>query len=155
MEVAELCTRDVVTAFEDETVLDVARRMRENHVGTVVVVEPSGGGARPVGILTDRDIVVSQIAEGARALDKLHVGDAMSRSLTTVGESEMVSRAIERMQRDGVRRMPVVDDDHHLVGILAFDDVVEHVTDQMQRLSRVVSSEIAREMDRDRPTSPD
>ena len=70
MTVGELCTREVVVAKKDDGLLDVARRMRDHHVGSVVVIEDSVRSPRPIGILTDRDIVTNVIAAkpGSRSL---------------------------------------------------------------------------------------
>ncbi|MEW6544278.1 MAG: CBS domain-containing protein [Nitrospirota bacterium] len=109
----------VHTAPRDISVRDVARLMTARGVGAVVVVD----GPSPVGIVTDRDIVVRVTAAG---LDPAYVlvGAIMSAPLVTVPESESVEAAIVVMGRHGVRRLPIVDEAGHLLSILTLGDLL-------------------------------
>ena len=129
MNVYELCQRHVVTVRRHEELATAARMMRERNVGCLVVVEAMGpgGGERPIGLLTDRDIVTNAIA-GANEWRGIVVDDAMSRHPVTVWSSSSLEDAHQRMRNGGVRRVPVVDDRGRLVGILALDDIFEHVS---------------------------
>jgi len=129
MNVYELCQRHVVTVRRHEELATAARTMRERNVGCLVVVEAigAGGGERPIGLLTDRDIVTNAIA-GANELRGIVVDDAMSRHPVTVGSSSSLDDALQRMRNGGVRRVPVVDGRGRLVGILALDDIFEHLS---------------------------
>ncbi|MPY86109.1 MAG: CBS domain-containing protein, partial [Actinophytocola sp.] len=80
MRLAGLCTTDVVTAMPTERIVDIASRMREQHVGDVVIIA-SGADWRPIGILTDRDIVVTAVAERAEEIETLRATDIMSTDL--------------------------------------------------------------------------
>jgi CBS domain-containing protein len=129
MNVMELCQRHVVTVRRHEELVVAARMMRERNVGCLVVVEPAGvgGGERPIGMLTDRDIVTSAIA-GASDLRGLVVEDVMTRHPATLWTSSTVDEALQRMRASGMRRVGIVDDRGRLAGILALDDIFEHIS---------------------------
>jgi predicted transcriptional regulator len=74
MTVNDICTRPAITAHPDETIAEAARRMRDKHVGDLVVADIQ---QRPIGLLTDRDIVVSAVAQSPDKLESLLVGDLM------------------------------------------------------------------------------
>jgi CBS domain-containing protein len=113
MTVGDVCTRAVVTATPDETVADAARRMRDHHVGAVVVVDGERRD-RPTGILTDRDIVVSAVAQSPDRVASLLVGDVMTRELITTRPSATLRSALSTMHSRGIRRLPVVSGDGRL-----------------------------------------
>ena len=119
--------------------------MRQHHVGDVVVVEQRGGINVPVGLVTDRDLVVEIMAP---AIDQavITVGDIMTSDLVTVKESAGVSETIEYMRVKGVRRVPVVSENGGLLGILALDDLLELLSEELLSLSRLVRHEQKREM---------
>jgi CBS domain-containing protein len=142
----QICSRDVVAATRDTTVQEAARLMRRHHVGTVVVVEKQNGVSRPVGIVTDRDIVVEV---NAVDLDPhaLTVGDIMSSELASVNEEDGLMSALEVMRLKGVRRLPVTDMRGELVGIVSIDDLLEPLTRQVTELARIVGRERQREIE--------
>jgi CBS domain-containing protein len=135
MFVSQVCERDVVAVMREASVLEAARLMRERHVGNVVVLEIVDGRAVPAGILTDRDIVVSGVAVAPERLSTLRVEDLMTPHPVKVWENDTLDTAIEAMNRNGVRRLPVVDHEGELVGVISFQDVVTRLT---RKLSRVV-----------------
>lgn len=141
MTAGEFCNRVVVVARKDESLIDAARRMREHHVGDVVVVEDQQGRTVPVGIVTDRDIVVEILARSPQDIQRLRVGDVMGAPVITAQEQEDLVDAIKQMRSFGIRRMPVVDDQGALVGIIAFDDVVEFLADEMVDLATLLRRE--------------
>jgi len=119
--------------------------MRQGHIGSLVIVEQMNGGKRiPVGIVTDRDIVVEVIATG---LDPavITVGDVMERELVVGRESDSVLQTLEIMRFKGVRRLPTVDGEGQLVGIVTVDDILEVLSEEFSELSRIVAREQARE----------
>jgi CBS domain-containing protein len=144
MRVGEFCSREVVIVDREETIVEAARLMREKHVGDVVVVEERAGERFPVGIMTDRDIVVQLVATGI-ALDAVSIGDAMSFELVTAREEDGLLDTIRQMQLKGVRRLPVVDAHGALVGILSVDDVLELISEQLSGLVTVITREQERE----------
>ena len=130
----------VVPGFVADPVAEAAAQMRDQHVGNLVVVEPRGGALVPVGILTDRDIVVGVIAKGISP-DALTVGDAMTREMLTVREDSSLEFALREMRRYGVRRAPVVRANGDLVGIIAVDDILQHLAVQLGRLADLIRVE--------------
>jgi len=144
MAVGEICNREVVITAKAVSVVDAAKLMRSHHVGDLVVVEEKGGRKHPVGIVTDRDIVVEVVAAGVDP-DALKVGDIMGPEVATVRESEGLFEALRYMRDKGVRRMPVVDRDGGLVGILTLDDLLSLLAEEMTELAKLVSHERQRE----------
>lgn len=144
MAVGEICNRDVVVAEKALSVVEAAQLMRKHHVGDLVVVEDRGGRKHPVGIVTDRDIVVEVVAAGVNP-DALKVGDIMGPEMATVRESEGLFEALRYMRDKGVRRMPVVDGTGVLVGILTLDDLLSLLAEEMTELAKLVSHERHRE----------
>ncbi len=144
MAVGEICNREVVTAERTMVITEAARLMRTHHVGDLVVVETVDGRNRPVGILTDRDIVVEVVAGGVNP-EALRVGDIMGSELATVRESEGLFEAMRYMRDKGIRRMPVVDGAGGLAGILTLDDLLELLAEEMSELASLVTHERQRE----------
>lgn len=143
MSIGALCNREVIVTGADTSVAEAAELMRRYHVGDLVVLE-EGDQRRPVGLVTDRDIVVGVIAE---ALDPaaLTVRDIMTGDLTTVTEDEDFWDALAVMRRHGIRRLPVVDGRGALQGILTLDDALALISEAMADLVVLVSREADRE----------
>jgi CBS domain-containing protein len=152
MSVGEYCNREVVIAERSTSVREAARLMRKHHTGDLVVVERKGKENIPVGIVTDRDLVVEVLAEDA-PMDMLTVADLMSSDLATVREQEELWVVLNRMRSLGVRRMPVVSERGTLVGILTMDDAVELISEALSDMSQLVRREISEEVHR-RPPLP-
>ena len=148
MNVGEICNRTVVVAKRDMVLGEAAHLMREHHVGSLVIVDERGKGRVPVGIVTDRDIVVAVVAEGVDPR-KIALGEVMRPELVTVGEAESVSDALRLMRGRGVRRVPVLAADGTLAGIVTVDDLLEIVAEQLGQLVRAIATEQSREF-RDR-----
>lgn len=144
MAIGEICSREVVVVKRDETVKTAAKLMRQQHVGSVVVVEERSGKRLPAGILTDRDIVVAVVALGLDP-DAFQAGDVMSAELISVREDAGVAETTELMRMKGVRRLPVTDSGGALVGIIASDDLVSLLAEEMSALATMVSREHKRE----------
>lgn len=140
MSVGEYCNREVVVVERAEPVRDAVHLMREHHVGSVVVVEKSGDAARPLGILTDRDIVIEVLAEDVDPA-AVNIGDIMSADPVTVDESTTLLEALEVMRKQGVRRMLVVNAKGYLVGVLAVDDILELLGEQVAALVELIRTE--------------
>lgn len=145
MRIDEVCTGEVVDIPPEASIREAAHRMRVKHVGCLVVVDRPDGEGVPVGMLTDRDIVVSVVSPGIDA-DVLTVGDVMSRPVTTCGENDDLFEALERMRETGVRRLPVVNAAGGVVGLLSADDVVSALGWHLRELSRALTTEQVREM---------
>jgi CBS domain-containing protein len=143
--IGEFCNREVVVAARDTPVVAAAKLMRQYHVGTVVVVDEVNGNRRvPVGIITDRDLVVEIVAT---ELDPkaITIGDVMAAELVTARQTEGLAEAVEIMRCKGVRRLPIVGDDGHLIGIVSVDDLLGVLAEHMTDLTKIVSREQARE----------
>lgn len=137
MPVGAVCNYNVATISRDADVVEAAERMRTQHVGDLIVVEERAGGRFPVGIITDRDIVVAVVAKGAPAAS-VTVGDAMTVALLTVNKDNGIEHALREMRRAGVRRAPVVDEAGLLVGVLSIDDVIDHVAVQLGHIADII-----------------
>jgi len=144
MRIGKICTVKTIVCTLDESIQGAALLMRQHHVGDLVVVQVRDGEKIPVGILTDRDIVVSVIALGLDPAS-LEVGDVMSDDLLTTDESEDVYELIERMRLRGIRRVPVVNRDGALSGIVSADDLLEFLAQEMGELSRIASHQQSQE----------
>jgi CBS domain-containing protein len=141
MTIGSICKRNPVIAPKGESIVDAAKRMRMLHVGTVIVVEERGGKQVPVGILTDRDIVLSIVASDPEHLPFLSVNDAMSDELLTAPEETSLPDALTLMQERGVRRLPVVDRAGALVGIVTADDVIRFLAEEVGQVVKLMNHE--------------
>jgi CBS domain-containing protein len=140
MPVGEICVRDVIVCTRTTTIQEAARLMLQHNVGDVLIVDDSRGKRIPVGIITDRDIVVGIVAlklDPARTT----TGDLMKKEVVTVREDQGVFETIQHMRMNGIRRMPVVDRDGALVGILSIDDLIQLLAEEMSELAKLISKE--------------
>lgn len=140
MSVGEICNREVIVCRQNESLSEAVALMHDYHVGCVVVVADSGTKSKPIGILTDRDIVV-RVLHAMTDLATLRVSDVMSKELITARQNAEVFDSLELMRDKGIRRLPVVDSEDHLVGIITVDDLIELMAEQMIDLVRLSSRE--------------
>ncbi len=145
MTAGKLCVRTVVIVRKTDTIVHAAQTMRNHHVGSVIVVEERGTVRTPVGIVTDRDLVVGVLANAPEHLGSLLIGDVLVDPLVTAREDELVHDVIGRMRAHGVRRLPVVDAHGGLVGVLSFDDLVDFIAEEMSDLATLLQREQRRE----------
>ena len=122
----EIMTSTVKTASRNTSLKDVAAMMRDGDMGSIPVVE----NGKLVGIVTDRDIVVRSIAEGKDASSS--VADAMTTEIFSVRPDDFVFEAIRLMGDKQVRRVPVVDDEGSLAGIIAMADIALEMEDERE-----------------------
>lgn len=135
MPAKDMASDDVVTASGDDSVGDIAERLRSENVGAVVITD----GERPIGIVTDRDIVVALTEHDG--VGSLVAEDVMTEDPATIhadDEGMEISRAIGE---HGVRRLPVVDDDETLVGIVTLDDLVATIGEQLDNVADTIESQ--------------
>lgn len=111
-----------------------ARMMHESHIGSLVVIDDK---KRPVGLVTDRDLALYVLTSGLDP-EAASVGDCMSAPAVTLDHSASLSEASSVMRRHGVRRLPIVDDDGKLVGIITGDDLVLLLGRELNELSCAV-----------------
>lgn len=146
MSVAEFCKAEVAVVEKNSSIAEAARKMRESHVGDVVVCERQNGVAKPIGILTDRDIVVGLIALDIPT-DSVRVEDVMTPALVTVTRAMGVNETIRLMETYGVRRLPVVDDDGALIGIVSSGDLLELLGQELMSLSKLPAQQMLKEQE--------
>jgi CBS domain-containing protein len=140
MTIGEICNREVVIVQRDNTVMEVAQLMRQNHVGDVVIVDDLKNGRVPLGIVTDRDLVVEVMSQGLEP-EILSMGDIMAQEIVTVKETDDMFIAIEYMRAKGIRRLPVVNDKGGLVGILTMDDLLDVMAEDLLAFAKLVKRE--------------
>lgn len=145
MTVGSICNREIITIQRDATVLDAAKLMRRYHVGDVVVIEYQGDLVKPVGIVTDRDIVIELIATELNC-SVITTGDIMLTKLVVINESVGIFEAIQTMATKGVRRLPIIDDDGGLVGIVTLDDLLLLLAKELGSLTKLISREMKNEI---------
>jgi CBS domain-containing protein len=144
MPVSEICNREVVVVQRNDTALEAAKLMRQHHVGDVLVVEDRNGIRVPVGIITDRDLIMEIMAP---ELDDtvITVGDIMAQELVTVKESTGIFEAIQYMRQKAVRRLPIVNESGGLIGILTLDDLLELLSEELLEIAKLVRNEQQKE----------
>lgn len=137
MSAGRICTREVDTAEVHESVQMAASRLNDRNVGTLLVV---GARGEPVGIVTDRDLTVRVLAKGKEALDT-NVGEVMTPFPHTIYEDTPIEEAIRVMRSGPFRRLPVVDRDGRLVGVLSIDDVLDLLAEEFTAIGKLLRAE--------------
>lgn len=141
MSLERICTKTVVTISPNATVLEAAKLMHSKHVGCLVVVN---GGARPIGIITDRDIVVKTITMEQKP-EATSVKTVMTANPTAVNVNYDLLDAVRLMRDRGVRRLPVVDEHRYLLGIVTMDDLLKAISAEVGGLEGAVHKELGQE----------
>ncbi len=113
-------------------------------MGDLVVVDKVGGRTVPVGVITDRDVAIEVVAMGVDP-EMIKVGEVMGPELVTAGEAETVYDTIQRMRARGVRRIPVLDAQGGLAGIVSLADLLEFLAEEITQLAKVFYREQSRE----------
>ncbi len=144
MSVGQFCNRDTVIVRREDSIVTAAQLMRQNHVGTVVVVTDVDGMLKPAGIVTDRDLVLEVLAAELDP-ETVTIGDLVSYELVTARESDGIWETIQRMRTKGVRRMPVINGNGALVGIITVDDLLDILAAELSEVTKVVAREQMRE----------
>ncbi len=144
MSAGRICVRDVDVAEAHENLQTAAARMLSRNVGALVVINDA---REPIGILTDRDLVIKAMARGLGPFDAT-VGEIMTPDPRTVREDTSIEDALRRMRNGPYRRLPVVDDEGKLVGLLTLDDVLallgeafEEIRDLLRKESPIALAE--------------
>jgi CBS domain-containing protein len=136
----DICTRSVICAYRNMTVDEAARLMREQHVGSLVVIDETEQGRVVVGMLTDRDIVTAVVAKDVDA-STLRVGDVMAEDVATVREEDSLHDVAALMRHRRVRRMPVTAAQQRLVGLIAIDDLLRVAAEDLNALAQAVAEQ--------------
>jgi len=137
MKLNDIFTRSVVTAGPKETLAAVALRMQEHNVGTVVVVQDE----RPVGIVTDRDLALALGAEGVSP--QAPVQKVMTEHVLAIPEDTGIYAATEFMRERQVRRLPIVDSEDRVVGMVTLDDLLRFLGQELHNLAEGIEPEMA------------
>jgi CBS domain-containing protein len=144
MPINECCNIGAVSCEAGTSITSVAELMRKHHVGDVIVVEEKNTKRVPVGIVTDRDIVIETIALDTRA-DIFTAGDLMSSPVATVSEDTGFVETLRLMRNYKVRRMPVVAADGSLRGIVTADDIVRLLSMELSMMTDTLTEQQTRE----------
>jgi predicted transcriptional regulator len=147
MNIGELCNRETIIVLKEENIVEAARLMRHFHVGDLIVVSKNGDDNTPVGIVTDRDIVMEVVANNADP-QTVKVAEIMSQELMTGSEEEGIHEIIERMRIHGIRRLPIVDKEGCLAGIVSVDDILEFLGEEVDALIGLFYKERRSETDK-------
>jgi CBS domain-containing protein len=132
---SDVMTKEVVTCTPEDTIIDVARMMKNEDIGPVLIVD-NNDSRTLVGIITDRDIVLKVIADGQDPRTT-PVGEAMSKKLVTCRPDDDLDTAMKAMAQFQLRRIPVVEENMRLVGIISQADLATRV-DAPERTGEVV-----------------
>jgi signal-transduction protein with cAMP-binding, CBS, and nucleotidyltransferase domain len=144
MPISECCSVEVVCCEADTSVQEVAELMRSEHVGDVVVVEMQEGKRVPIGIVTDRDIILEIIALKLD-ISAFTAGDVMNSPLITVREDDGVFETLRTMRNHRIRRVPVVKSDSTLSGIVTSDDIINLLTNELSMMADTLVDQPQRE----------
>jgi len=133
MSLLSFAHHEVITIEPDAFVTEAAKLMAEESIGSVVVAIEN----KPVGILTDRDIVIRVVNEDLDPKTTT-IGEVMSRDLVTLGQGIQLFEALEVMKTKGMRRYPIVDRDNNLSGFFSLDDVLYLLGLEMAAVARII-----------------
>ena len=134
----DLVNRAPVTVLPEASVLEAARAMRDRNVGSVIVYDEGA----VVGIMTDRDVVLA-LADGRFVDGHQRVSDLMTRSPVCLESRDDVDTGLARMRKHRVRRMPVLNEQGELVGIVSLDDMLMHMGRTLGTAADLVEEEVA------------
>lgn len=135
MNLGELFRSDVITVSPDDSLSTAMRQMDDNNVGAVVVVRDR----KVVGILTDRDVAIALALTADEVNADSVVGDVMTREVLTIWEDQGLFNATQYMQGHRVRRLPVINRDNELVGMVSFDDIVALLGQELRNLGTAIA----------------
>ena len=144
MKVGEYCNRAVTTIDSDADLTAAAHMMRDHHVGFLIVLAAGGIAREPVGVLTDRDIVLQVLAKNVDPAS-LTVGDIMTRDPMIAREEDDLGELLQGLRLAGIRRVPVVDSQGVLVGIISVDDAIEVIAGLLTDVSGSIRHQQQRE----------
>ena len=137
MSLGAVLTRKPVTIGPEESISKAARLMEQENVGAIVVVRQY----RPVGIITDRDLALAICLHGASPREP--VQNRMMSPVETIRDDQGIYDATQKMMELAVRRLPVVDDDGQLVGIVSLDDLLSLLSRELRNVAQGVRAEVA------------
>jgi len=136
MSLGNLCRREVVVVNQGTPIKEAVKFMEEKNIGSVIVV----GGGKPVGIATDRDILLRVVNKGLDP-EKSSVDDVMTKEIVTLKESMGLFEALEQVKGKGIRRFPIVDARGNLKGIMTLDDIIYLLGKEMADVASIIERE--------------
>lgn len=142
LKVIDMAVHKVAVITPEKSIRGSARQMRVEHVGSLVVVDQDG---KPIGMLTDRDITIEGVARGVD-VDQTTVRDLMTAPVVTATESEGMVTALARMREFGIRRLPIIDSEGKLVGVVTNSNLIKELSELLDGLVRNISSSKTREV---------
>lgn len=143
MSVQAICQKDVVTVERHSPLIEVSQQMQKHHVGSVVVTENFEGKKIPCGIITDRDIALALGSSGKP--QDLPVEQIMQSHPITVSKSEGLFQTIKKMRDYGIKRLPVVEDDGSLFGVISADDLLTLMAEEIGHLAKICEAQVSNE----------
>ena len=142
LKVIDMAVHKVAVITPEKSIRESSRQMRFEHVGSLVVVDQDG---KPIGMLTDRDITIEGVARGVD-VDQTTVRDLMTAPVVTATESEGMVTALARMREFGIRRLPIIDSEGKLVGVVTNSNLIKELSELLDGLVRNISSSKTREV---------
>ena len=142
LKVIDMAVHKVPIITPEKSIRESARQKRVEHVGSLVVVDQDG---KPIGMLTDRDITIEGVARGVD-VDQTTVRDLMTAPVVTATESEGMVTALARMREFGIRRLPIIDSEGKLVGVVTNSNLIKELSELLDGLVRNISSSKTREV---------
>ena len=140
----DICKRKVTVGYKQTSLVAAAQLMREDHVGSLVVVDDVNGSRQVQGLITDRDIVMSVVATGLDP-ETFRLEDIMNERVVTANEADSLLDLMRSMREHGVRRVPVVGVQDELMGIVTMDDVLKILAQEMNTLVGSIDTGIKQE----------
>lgn len=144
MKIGDYCRFGVAAISDEDDVAEAAKLMREKHVGFLVVFKEGDAMRKPVGVLTDRDIVLQVTARDISPHD-VTVGDVMTQRPLIASENDDLGDLIQAMRQSGIRRVPVIDGRGALSGIIALDDIIDVISVMLGEVAGSIRSELRQE----------
>jgi CBS domain-containing protein len=138
--VSKFMTKTVLTANFDQTIQSVCQIMHENHIGSVVIVKREMDGNKPLGIITERDII-RKIGSVELFTTQTAIRELMSNNVISIKPHNTISDATRIMHGNNIRRLPVIDDEGKMVGIITDKDVLKAIAGKRSIASAYISRE--------------
>lgn len=136
MSLGNMCRKKIVCVNAGTKVKEAAKLMEQKNIGSVIVV----GGGKPVGIVTDRDILLRVVNKGLDP-EKTSVDKVMTKKIVTLREDMGLFEALEKTKKKGIRRFPIVDTKGKLQGIMTLDDILYLLGKEMANVSSIIERE--------------
>lgn len=140
MTVGIYCERELAFLTRDASLQEAAMMMRNQHVGEVIVVDKRDGNYIPVGIVTDRDLVIEIMALEVD-VEQISIGNIMGLELITVNEDYSLSDTLDIMQQHGVRRLPVVNCNGILSGLIDMELILNVLCQDLGKMLELINTE--------------